>query len=64
MTTPFFFSNNEMKFSQEHCNQYYLYRIYNFKAKDKQADIALLHGGLDENHAIPINFMAKIDNKE
>lgn len=58
--TPFFFSANELTFSSKHKENYHLYRVYNFKAIGKQADIALLQGSLEELHAEPISYKAKI----
>jgi len=33
--TPFFFSRNELLFSTERSNDFYLYRLFNFEEKAK-----------------------------
>jgi len=43
--TPFFFSHNELQFSQEKHGKYYLYRLFNF---EKNAKMFVKNGGLDK----------------
>ena len=51
--TPFFFSDNELQFSKEHKENYYIYRIYDF---GKENNLAIIHGGLDEVDAQPVSY--------
>jgi len=52
--TPFFFSRNELLFSQEHTEQYNLYRLFNFEDDTK---MIIRNGGLDSIcHSTPINY--------
>lgn len=51
--TPFFFSNNELQFSLENRDHYYIYRIYDFGKED---NLVIIHGGLDEVEATPVLF--------
>lgn len=52
--TPFFFSRNELLFSQEHAEHYNLYRLFNF---EDDAKIFIRNGGLDSIcHSTPINY--------
>lgn len=52
--TPFFFSNNELDFSQKHSDYYHLYRLFNF---EDDAKMFIRNGGLDSIcHIVPINF--------
>ena len=57
---PFFFSDNELEFSQQHRSHYYLYRVYDFKPDTKAASITIKPGGLDELNARPISYNASI----
>jgi hypothetical protein len=52
--TPFFFSRNELNFSQEHSDYYNLYRLFNF---EDDAKMFIRSGGLDSIcHIVPINY--------
>jgi len=56
--TPFFFSRNELLFSQFHSGQYQLYRLFNF---EDEARMFIRNGGLDSIcHIIPVNFKGVI----
>lgn len=52
--TPFFFSRNELLFSQEKTLNYYLYRLYNFENTPK---LFFKNGGLNSMcQSVPIKF--------
>ena len=51
--TPFYFSDNELRFSEENKRNYYLYRLYNF---GKQTSLAIIHGSLADVKAKPVSF--------
>jgi len=52
--TPFFFSRNELIFSQKHTEQYNLYRLFNFEDDTK---MFIRNGDLDSIcHSTPINY--------
>lgn len=56
--TPFFFSNNELNFSQKHSDYYHLYRLFNFEDDTK---MFIRNGGLDSIcHIVPTNFKGYI----
>lgn len=57
---PIFFSTNELNFSIEHKEHYYLYRVYNFKAANKTADLTVINDSLDALNATPISYSATI----
>lgn len=57
---PVFFSDNEMRFSIDHREHYYLYRVYDFKAADKTANLTIVKGGLDELKAEAIVYKTRI----
>lgn len=52
--TPFYFSRNELSFSQEHSDNFHLYRLFNF---EDDARMFIRNGGLDSIcHLTPINY--------
>ncbi|OFX62434.1 MAG: hypothetical protein A2066_10045 [Bacteroidetes bacterium GWB2_41_8] len=52
--TPFYFSSNELDFSQQHSDNFHLYRLFNF---EDDAKMFIRNGGLDAIcHVTPINF--------
>lgn len=56
--TPFYFSRNELNFSQEHSANYSLYRLFNF---EDDAKMFIRNGGLDSIcHILPVNYRAVI----
>lgn len=57
---PIFFSTNELNFSIEHKEHYYLYRVYNFKAANKTADLTVINDSLDALNSTPISYSATI----
>ena len=57
---PVFFSENELYFSTEHKEHYYLYRVYNFKAANKPADLTVIHDSLDSLKGTPVSYRAII----
>lgn len=57
---PFFFTNSELEFSTIEKGHYYLYRVYNFKRVDQQADVIIIKGSLEELNAAPVNYKASI----
>ncbi|MCB0479496.1 MAG: DUF3883 domain-containing protein [Crocinitomicaceae bacterium] len=56
--TPFYFSKNELRFSQNHSRKYYLYRVFKFNQKP---NLFIKNGSFDEIcHYEPTNFMGRI----
>jgi hypothetical protein len=56
--TPFYFSRNELLFSQSHSQQYNLYRLFNFEDK---ARMFIRNGRLDSTcHVTPISFRGSV----
>jgi len=60
---PFFFSDNELAFSKEHPDQYYLYRVYNFVSENKPAKLLILHGSLERLNGAPTEYKVIIKGK-
>lgn len=57
---PIFFSENELNFSIENKEHYYLYRVYNFKAANKPADLTVIHDSLDSLKGTAVSYRATI----
>ena len=56
--TPFYFSSNELNFSQENSDNFHLYRLFNF---EDDARMFIRNGGLDAIcHLTPINYKGVI----
>ena len=61
MSQPIRFTANELAYSIEHKEHYYVYRVYNFKARNKPADLAIIENvSLDELNEAPKLFETKI----
>ena len=58
LSQSIYFTNNEMAFSKDYKDNYYLYRVYNFKSADRPADLLIVKGGLDEIYAEPVLYRA------
>ena len=63
-TQPIFFTDNEMRFSIDNKDNYYLYRVYNFKAADNTADLTIVKASLDKLNAEPVSYRAKVMHKK
>ena len=56
--TPFFFTEKELQFSQQHHEHYYLYRVYDYDDETKSASIVIRQGGLDGLAVWPVSYSA------
>lgn len=57
---PFYFTSNELSFSELNKGHYYVYRIYNFKSATKQADLLIIHGSLKDLNGKPVSYKVSI----
>lgn len=57
---PFFFSDNELQFSEGHKENYYLYRIYNFIDSSQKANLLIIHGSLKQLNGKPISYKVSL----
>lgn len=51
--TPFFFSDNELQFSEKNKKHYYLYRLYNY---GKNTKLVIIHGSLADVNGQPVSY--------
>jgi hypothetical protein len=54
ITAPFLISINELEFSNEHTEQFYLYRVFNLA--QQSPGLFILKGSLREHRLEPIQF--------
>ena len=57
---PFFFTDNELLFSELRKSNYYVYRVFNFKDIQKKADLLIIHGSLKELNAQPTVYKVSV----
>ena len=60
ISQPFYYSDNELAFSELNSGNYYVYRIYNFKGETQKADILIIHGGLKALFGRPVSYKVSI----
>jgi hypothetical protein len=61
ITTPFFMSINEIRFSEIHAKNYVMYRLFEFRANEESGKIFRVLGNIRETLQLEaINFRAKV----
>lgn len=61
INTPFYITKNEIQFSKDYLNNYYLYRLHEFDSKGRKAKVYVFKGDLeDELDFTAINYMASL----
>ena len=63
VSQPFYYTDNELRYSDLHSEHYYVYRVFNFKSANKQADILVIHGSLKDLNGKPISYKATVAHK-
>ncbi len=61
---PFYYSDNELEFSEQNKDHYYVYRVYNFKSATNIADVFIIHGSLKELNGKPTNYKVSVTCSE
>ena len=57
LSTDFYMSPNEIKFSEQHVNDFYLYRVYDMGNESGEAKLYLLEGDVQQKlNATPVNY--------
>ena len=62
ISQPFYYSDNELAFSELNSANYYVYRIYNFKGETQKADILIIHGSLKALFGRPVSYKVSISH--
>jgi hypothetical protein len=61
ISTPFFMSTNELRFSELHSDRYALYRLFEFQIETKSGKMFKIEGNVGiECQLEPINFRVRI----
>lgn len=59
----FHISENEVEFSEQYQDKYYLYRIYNFNKKTMSADLKIIKGAINREKLQATNYTCRIGGK-
>lgn len=60
VTQPFYYSDNELRYSEQQKEHYYVYRIFSFKDEAKPANLLIIHGSLKDLKGKPVNYKVSI----
>ena len=58
---PFHLSENEIAFSHQYGNNYYLYRVYHYNMESNSGDLKIVKGPIDRNALTPTNYTCKLE---
>lgn len=59
----FHISENEVEFSEQYKDKYYLYRVYNFNTKTMSADLKIIKGAINREMLQATNYTCRIGGK-
>ncbi|MCH7396737.1 DUF3883 domain-containing protein [Belliella sp. DSM 107340] len=59
----FYVTNNELEWSKRNPDQYYLYRLYEFKDSSSQAKLQMIKGDLSSICQIPVSFKVDLESQ-
>lgn len=59
----FHISENEVEFSEQYQDKYYLYRVYNFNTKTMSADLKIIKGAINREKLKATNYICRIGGK-
>ena len=59
----FHISENEVEFSEQYKDKYYLYRVYNFNTKTMSADLKIIKGAINREKLQATNYTCRIGGK-
>lgn len=57
---PFYYTDNELHYSELHSEHYYVYRVYDFINAKKQANLLIIKGSLKELNGKPVTYKAVV----
>lgn len=58
VSQPFYYTDNELRYSDLHSEHYYVYRVYSFINARKQAELLIIKGSLKELNGKPVTYKA------
>ena len=56
----FYISENEVAFSEQYEDRYYLYRVYNFNVKKNSADLKIIKGAINRSKLQATNYICRV----
>ena len=59
----FHISENEVEFSEQHQDKYYLYRVFNFNTKTMSADLKIIKGAINREKLQATNYICRVGVK-
>lgn len=59
----FHISENEVEFSKQYQDKYYLYRVYHFNVKTMSAELKIIKGAINREKLQPTNYICKIEGR-
>ena len=63
LNNMFHISENEVEFSEQYQDKYYLYRVYNFNIKSMSADLKIIKGAINRDKLQATNYTCRIGGK-
>lgn len=63
LNNRFHISENEVEFSHQYGDKYYLYRVYNFDVKTMSANLKIIRGPIDRDKLEATNYTCRIGGK-
>ena len=60
----FFYTDNELCFSEQNKEHFYVYRVYGFQEVAKKADLLIIHGSMKELKGKPTTYKAVVNKTE
>ena len=63
LSNIFHISENEVEFSEQYQDKYYLYRVYNFNIKTMSADLKIIKGAIKREKLQATNYTCRIGGK-
>lgn len=64
LSNLFHISENEVEFSHQYSDKYYLYRVYNFNVKTMSADLKIIKGAIDREKLEAETYTCRIGGRQ
>ena len=58
VSQPFYYTDTELRYSELHSGNYYVYRVYDFINAKKQANLLIIKGSLKDLNGKPTMYKA------
>ena len=64
ISQPFYYTDNELCFSEQNKEHFYVYRVYDFQEAGKKADLMIIHGSMKDLNGKPTTYKAVVNKTE